>query len=108
MLKIISQDASLLGEKHGIHCWSHIVRVRPRALAHLQELGAVIKPMNPDSEPSIRAHSMLVGGETEGSSLQTTAHPSIRGFSYELQVLKASEFFQEERGWLRAAGYLPA
>lgn len=87
----------LLGEKHGLHCWSHIVRVKPRALAHLQELGALIKPMNPDSEPSVRTQSMLVGGEIEGSSLQATAHPSIRGFSYGLQVLEASEFYQSSR-----------
>lgn len=74
MLKIISQDVLLLGEKLGLHCWSHIVRVKPRALVHLQELGALIKPMNPDSEPSVRTQSMLVSGEMEGSFLQATAH----------------------------------
>lgn len=51
--------------------------MKPRALAHLQEPGAVIEPINPDMEPSSHVQSMLVGGEREGSSLQITAHPSI-------------------------------
>lgn len=84
VLKITSQDALHLAEKHG--AWNSLLiqivtfwgaGVKPKALAHLQEPGAVIEPINPDMEPSGHVQSMLVGGEREGSSLQITARPSI-------------------------------
>lgn len=64
--------------------------MKPRALAYLQEQGAVIESINPDVD---YVQSMLVGGETEGSSLQITAYPSVRRLSYRLQVLEASDFY---------------
>lgn len=67
--------------------------MKPRALAHFQEQGAVIESIDPDVEPSVRVQNMLVGGETEASFLQITAYPSIGGLSYRLQVLEASDFY---------------